>query len=585
MAEHGLDDYLVPSSDEHLNEYLPHWRRRREFLSGFTGSAGDLVVGRNDAWLYADGRYHLQAEIELSGSTIDAMKLGTPGSRPVIKDLVARATAHPGHVVGIDPMVVPVGFAEELRRGLEDAGARLVGVPGNLVDPQWSDRPDPATRPLMALPLQWAGVTAADKVRQIRDDIAATGAESLVVVKLDQIAWLLNLRSFDDVPFNPVFEAFLYLNRDGVHLFLRTAATRIPGASEVVPGIQVHPYDTFPEFLSGIRGTVLVDPGGVTLGVTSALQEAGCTLKRAPSPIEERKAIKNEREQEAMVLANLRASLAKTRALLWLRRQVQAGQPLTEAGFRDHIEALYAEQPDYYGLSFNTIAATGPHGAIIHYGACDDTPLEEGHLFLIDSGAHIAGGTTDDTRTVAVGTCDDEARRIYTLVLKGHINAARQLIPDGSTGACLDTLARAPLWRAHLNYDHGTGHGVGAFLCVHEGPFGLSERERRPNAVTPLRAGIVSSIEPGYYRPGWGGVRLENLYLYRRVEPDAEGGRAWLALDPLTFIPFDTALIDDTLLEPEERAWLTDYHGSCLQRLSPHLPEDERQELREMVGR
>ena len=583
MEEQGVFDYIVPSADEHLNEYLPRWRGRREFMSGFDGSAGDLLIGRDDAWLYADGRYHLQAETQLANTGVQLMRVGTAGAKGLVAHLEERARKHPGLVVGIDPMAVPLQFAENLRRRIERHGASLREVSGNLVDPIWTDRPEPVRSQLLALPPHWTGRTATEKVDDIREDLKKVDAESVAVVKLDQIAWLLNLRSHDDIPYNPVFESFLYLDRESVHLFLRGADARLPNDVEAVPGLSVHEYADWAPFVSNASGKVVVDPAGTTLGVASALEAAGCDVHRMLSPLERRKAHKNPVEQDAMIRANLRASVAKTRALLWLKRAVAAGGCVTESGFRDKIESLYREQEDYFGLSFNTIAATGRNAAIIHYGECDETPLEAGHLFLIDSGAHIAGGTTDDTRTVAVGTCDGESKKVYTLVLKAHINAARQTIPDGAGGAALDALCRAPMWNAGLNYDHGTGHGVGAFLCVHEGPFAIAEKERRQNATHPLSAGIISSIEPGYYRPGWGGVRIENLYLYRQLDAGPDG-RKWLQLDPVTWIPFDPALIDDTLLETPERQWIAWYHGECVKRLSPHLPDDERAELEALVS-
>jgi Xaa-Pro aminopeptidase len=580
----GVHDYLVPSTDEHLDEYLPAWRRRREWASGFTGSAGDLLVGESDAWLYADGRYHLQAEAELAGSGIRLMKVGAPGQRSLLSDIAERARSRPGLRLGVDPMVLPMAAAEAIEAALARHGGTLVRLSGHLVDPLWTDRPEPETSPLIEVPLEWAGLAPGAKLEAVRADLAAARARSLVILKLDQIAWLLNLRSRRDVPFNPVFESYLVLGPDFVELFLREPDRRLPPAlRDRIPGLRVRPYAEFERTLSGIPGPALIDPLGTTAGVAEALRSAGVEIATAPSPIELRKAVKNEAEMRAMAEANRRASVAKTRALLWLRRELEAGTIVTERAFRERIEALYAEQPGYFDLSFETIAATGAHGAIVHYGAAGDTPLAEGELFLIDSGAHIAGGTTDDTRTVSVGRAGPEARRLHTLVLKGHIRAARQRIPDGSSGAVLDALARAPLWEAGENYDHGTGHGVGAFLNVHEGPFAISERTRKSVAEQPLRAGYVTSIEPGVYVPGMGGVRLENLYLLRGEGPDAQG-RRWLVLEPLTFVPFDSELIEDGLLEPMERAWLADYHARCKAVLLPLLPERERYELQAWMG-
>lgn len=579
-----MDEYLVPSTDEHLNEYLPLWRRRREFLSGFTGSAGDLVVGREEAWLYTDGRYHLQAEKELEGTGITLMKVGARGVPGLGTHLQQRARERSGLRTGVDPMVLPLATAEHLRALMRRNGGELVPVQGNLVDVIRKDGPGPGSSSLLSLPSSWTGSTPAEKLKRLREDLDGAGAERVAVVKLDQIAWLFNLRARDDVPFNPVFEGFLVVDPGQAHLFLRGGSARLPEPwPEAPPDLAVHDYDAFPGFLSGLRGRVLLDPAATTLGVSELLQAAGCEPVRALSPLERRKAVKNEAEQQAQRRANLKASLAKTRALLWLRRELQAGMRVTEAGFRQHLEGLYAGQEGYFALSFETIAATGPHGAVIHYGDSDETPLEQGQLFLVDSGAHMDGGTTDDTRTLAVGEPTEEARRIYTLVLKGHINCARQVIPEGTPGSALDALARSPLWNAGLHYDHGTGHGVGAFLNVHEGPFALSERERKAYAGNPLHAGMVTSVEPGYYRPGWGGVRLENLYLFVPHRVDGSE-RPWLRLEPLTWIPFDPALVDPRLLDPPEAAWLQAYHRGCLERLGPLLPEEERRELEALLA-
>ena len=582
-AEHGIDDLIVLSVDEHLNEYLPLHGGRREFMSGFTGSAGDLLVGRSDAWLYTDGRYHMQAELELEGSGVSLMKVGAPGSRYMIADIEERVKSGRSHKIGVDPMTVPFGFAETLCEHVERLGGKVVEAPRNLVDAVWRTRPKPANSKLITVPLEWCGESTAAKLAVVRADLAAAGADGMAVVKLDQIAWLLNLRAKGDIPYNPVFEAFMYIDAQTLHLFLRAPSERLPaGYDPKCGGFVVHAYEEFAPFLRTVKERVSIDPSGITLGVVSALREAGALIVPMLSPIELRKAVKNPAEQEAQKRANLRASVAKTRTLLWLRRELEAGRTVTEDSARVAIEGFYAQQEGYFDLSFNTISATGAHGAIIHYGACDATPLQTGDLYLIDSGAHIAGGTTDDTRTVAVGRCDPERRRVYTLVLKGHIQAARQSIPENTPGTALDALARAPLWNQQLTYDHGTGHGVGTFLNVHEGPFAISERERKAYATTPLKPGMVTSIEPGYYRAGFGGVRLENLYLLTKTQVDAVG-RAWMVLEPLTWIPFDRDLVEDSMLDPAETEWLDNYHRKCIEILSPLLPETERFELRTML--
>jgi Xaa-Pro aminopeptidase len=301
------------------------------------------------------------------------------------------------------------------------------------------------------------------------------------------------------------------------------------------------------------------------------------------SPVEEAKSIKNETERACMARASLRASVAKTRALLWLEREVEAGRRVTEASFRDAIERLYSEIEGYRQLSFPTISATGEHAAVIHYGAADETELRPGELFLVDSGIQMDGGTTDDTRTVAIGDPTPEQRAVYTRVLRSHIAGATQIFPEGTPGAALDAVTRVPLWAARLHYEHGTGHGVGAFLNVHEGPFALAEAKGRPAATRPLRPGMITSVEPGYYRPGFGGVRLESLYEVVEADTDADG-RRWLQLSPLTWVPFDPKLIDLDALDHRERSWLREYHENCIRRLEPHLSAEEAAEVRRTLG-
>lgn len=585
MQQHGVSHYLVPTSDEHVNEYVPPWHQRRSWLSGFTGSAGDVLVGMDPAetWLFADGRYHLQAEQELKGSGIGLQKVGTKGAkslREVLEDLAGRHGA--GCSVGYDPMVLPVGSAEEMAKALTDGGAILQPVSPNLVDGLWTDRPTPPRTLLTLCPVEWTGRSVRDKVDRLRESLSRRNAGAIAVVRLDQIAWLTNLRSTDDIPYNPVFEAFLYVDSEEVHLFLHGGAERLPSEFSGLSGFRPREYGEFIPFLQSLRGQrVLIDPEGTTQGVLDGL--AANRIIRALSPIEEAKAIKNETEQACMARANLMASASKTRTLLWLAREAEAGRLVTERSFRAKIEGHYEEMPGYRQLSFPTISAAGEHAAIVHYGEADDSALRDGELFLVDSGVQMDGGTTDDTRTVSVGSPTSEQRTIYTQVLKAHISGASQLFPEEAAGASIDAVTRSPLWARRLHYEHGTGHGVGAFLNVHEGPFALTEARGRLHSARGLKPGMITSIEPGYYRQGFGGVRLEGLYLV--IDTGAESdGRKWLGFRPLTWIPFDPKLIDTDLLDDRERAWLSEYHQGCIERLRDHLSRDEAAQLNDMLG-
>ena len=586
MSARGLSHYLVPSADEHINEYLPPWRERRQFLSGFTGSAGDLLVGATDdeTWLFTDGRYHIQADEELCGSGIGLQKVGAKGAKTLLSMATELAEEHgDAFVLGVDAMVVPVATWSALRKAIDGNVGTLRAVSPNLVDGVWADRPTPPTTPLIECPIEWTGRSVEDKLADIRESLSDCGADALVAVKLDQIAWLLNLRSLDDIPYNPVFESFLFLDPEAAHLFVRSPSARLPG--DGVPGVVAHEYDEWPTFLDELgKRRVWIDPSGVTEGVRARLDgNDAVTVLTGDSPIELAKAHKNDAELECMQQANLMASVAKTRALLWLRRQIADGATVTERGFAEKLESFYAGVDGFRGLSFNTISSTGEHGAIIHYSAADETPLRPGELFLIDSGIQMNGGTTDDTRTVIVGSdVTDEQRRRYTAVLQAHIRGANQVFPRGTAGAAIDAITRSALWSRQLQYDHGTGHGVGAFLNVHEGPFGIAETSRRSYASRKLDVGMVTSIEPGYYASEFGGIRIENLY---HVEEASEAdGRRWLRFAPLTWIPLDPALTDDGALDVSDREWISWYHGECVSRLGPYLSDDERSELTALVG-
>jgi Xaa-Pro aminopeptidase len=573
MRSHGVSHYLVPSADEHINEYLPRWNARREWMSGFSGSAGDLLVGLDPAetYLFTDGRYHLQAERQLAGSTITLERVGTKDAKTLGQKIGELAKAQGARfVLGFDPAVLAIGTVEALEKLVAAYGARLAPITGHLVDALWHDREQPPTSALLACPTEWAGATVAQKLEALRQRLAKSEATALAVVKLDQIAWLLNLRSLDDVPYNPVFEAFLFVDAQSVLVFLHGPSSRLPReAHATIPGLVAHEYREFFPFLERVADArVSIDPDATTQAVLAALTRAPrTTVVRAASPIEATKAVKNDQELRCMERANLLASFAKARALRWLEERVAEGATVTEASFRDHIEAYYADLPGYRGLSFNTISATGKNGAIIHYGDAGDHPLRNGELFLIDSGIQCDGGTTDATRTVAVGTPSAEQRRLYTRVLQAHIGGAKALFPEGTSGAAIDALVRAPMWSDGLNFDHGTGHGVGAFLCVHEGPFAIAEPKRRANAVVALTPGMITSIEPGYYRADFGGIRLENLYVVKDLNRVVDGKR-YFGFEPLTWVPFDERLIDRAELTKAELAWLDHYQAEAALRLA-----------------
>lgn len=572
MARDELQGYWVPSTDEHLNEYVPLWAARREELSGFSGSAGDVLVAAESAWLFTDGRYHIQAARELEGSGIELMAVGRPGVPSLLEFVSDRASARPGYRLGVDPWVISETSARQWRRLLSSRGGELGWVSSNPVDEMWVERPVPPRSRLEPVPELWHGRLSSEKIAGLRRELERQRADGVILSKLDQIAWLFNLRSRDDIPFNPVFEAYAWIGRDEAHLFVHGGRERVDGLEVEGAGWEARPYGELCQLLAR-GGRVVLDPSGVSAGLVDELQRAGAELVEVPSGVERDKSRKSQSERRASRGANLAASVAKTQALLWLRRRLKATEPVTEVSFRSELEARYRAVPDYLGLSFPTISAAGVNAAMCHYSGCAELPFEEATLFLIDSGIHAAGGTTDDTRTVAVGSPTQEQIEIYSAVLKAHIAVARQRFPAGTSGAALDALARGALWSRGLVYDHGTGHGVGAWLNVHEGPFSIAEVSRKPSSINPLEPGNITSVEPGCYREGWGGIRLENLYLVVEAEP------GWLRLESLTWIPFDTTLVDREQLGHDDCRWLDDYHGRCVELLSPELSASERDEL------
>jgi Xaa-Pro aminopeptidase len=583
MASQDLDAYLIPSADEHLNEYLPLARRRREWMSGFSGSAGDLLVGRQEAWLFVDSRYHEQAALEVDTGSIAISRLGLEGE-PMLADILIRwAEQHPRPPfrLGVDPFVTAYDQYQALQKRLERREAEIRPVVGNLLDQVRdtlaSETPMPpfADSQLYSLPTSLTGRSTAEKLSDVRARMLEAGAQLLPITKLDQVAWLFNLRGAD-VPYNPVFIAYGLVGLEQAWLFTQPDRVLTEVRATLPPDVSLMPYEAYGETLKTSLAEhpdwrVLLDTRHHTLGTVQLLESAGATVLQADHPVERLKCVKNPTELERMGRANLHASRAKTRLLCWLDGQLKRQQRLSEADVARQMEAYYAEEPDFIGLSFNTIAAVGPNSAIVHYGTPSASQwLTQGQFFLLDSGAQFMGGTTDDTRTVIVGEPDALQRHRYTLVLKAHIACARQIFPKGTTGNLLDGITRAPLWAEGLDYGHGTGHGVGAMLNVHEGPNGIHRR-----ATEPLVPGMINSVEPGFYVGGWGGIRLENLCVVEALPPLEGRAGTWYGFEPLTWIPFDKRLIDVALLESAELAWLESYHDTILQKLGPTLSEDE----------
>jgi len=570
MRERKLDAYLVPSTDAHLSEYVPECWERRAWLSGFTGSAGDVLVLRQGAGLWTDGRYYLQAEEQLEGSGIDLFRSGEKGVPSIDEYLEKKMTK--GKRVGVDPRVLSWARATTLESAVAKAGAKLVLEDRNLVDAIWEEQPPLPEAPIEVLPATRTGEKTTSKLRRIREEMKSRRADAHVITTLDAVAWSFNIRG-QDVAYNPVVIAYGIVTPKDATLYIAPGKVPASVARKLGKTVRVRPYQEMGRALSALakgRKRVWVDKGGTNRWVVQKLGK--CDLVTEPSPIVAMKARKNAVEIDGMRAAHVRDGVAMVRFLRWLSDEVPKGK-VTEMSAEEQLEQFRSEGKHHRGPSFRTIAGYRGHGAIIHYAADETTnaKIRPKGTFLVDSGGQYLDGTTDITRTMCLGGKPTAAqRRIFTLVLEGHIALARAKFPAGVRGMRLDTVARVHLWTAGLDYNHGTGHGVGAFLNVHEGPQSISPLRCTGAA---LEEGNILSNEPGYYEKDKFGIRIENLVLVVRDDQLSSPDKTWLAFETLTLCPIDKSLVDVTLLTTDERAWLNAYHKRVNKTLSPLLTD------------
>jgi Xaa-Pro aminopeptidase len=568
-----LDGFVVPLTDEHMSEYVGSYAQRLAWLTGFEGSAGSAVVLPEEAAIFVDGRYTLQVRQQVSPTEWSYQSVPETSTTDWLKDHAPK-----GARIGYDPWLHTRDWVTKAKEALASRGAELVPVGRNPIDEIWKDRPEASNAKLVVQPDQYAGKSAAAKRTEIGDWLVKQNADAAVLSALDSIAWAFNIRG-QDVTHTPVALAYALVNADGTaDLFVASDKIGPEVRQHLGNGVRLHDRSEFEKALGDLGGTsVVVDPERAVAAIFDALDKAGARIIPMRDPTVLPKALKNPAEIAGQKAAQNRDGATIARFLHWVDEEAPKGD-VDELRASDHLESLRRQSPELRDLSFDSISGAGPNGAIVHYRSSEKTnrKLEQGTLYLIDSGGQYVDGTTDITRTVPIGEPTEEMRDRFTRVLKGHIAIATALFPKGTRGSQLDSFARRPLWEAGLDYAHGTGHGVGSFLSVHEGPQRISPvGSSQSGGDEPLQAGMILSNEPGYYKTGEFGIRIENLVLV--VPREIEGAeKEMLGFETLTFAPIDRRLIDAGMLDPEERMWLNCYHAHVMARIGPELGPDDR---------
>ncbi len=572
MKENGIDYYVIPTDDFHASEYVGAYFETRSWLSGFTGSAGTLLVGHDFAGLWTDGRYFLQASGQLEGTGIDLMKMGVEGV-PTLTEYLAEHL-NENMTLGFDGRCLSASFMEELEAALGNTKIQIV-YEKDLVGEIWEERPELSKKPAWFLEDENCGASFAEKLATIRDEMKKKDAKSLLLTSLDDIAWLFNMRG-DDIAFNPVVLSFCIITEKEVRLFIQKGSLNAEQemaltASDVVLDDYLNVYD----YVKTLQvASVWVNDQKTSYALMENIP-AGVRLIKGMTPVAYTKCVKNAKEQENVRAAHLKDGVAMTKFMCWLKQN--AGKvEMTEISIGECVKAFRQAQKGFVEESFTTIAGYGPHGAIIHYSATAESNAKinpEG-LLLVDSGGQYLEGTTDITRTFAMGPVTDEEKRHFTTVLKGNLRLGAVKFKEGCTGENLDMVARQPLWEEGLDYNHGTGHGIGFVLNVHEVPARINWKGRPGYGENdPFKPGMIVSNEPGFYKEGAHGVRLENLILCQEAEA-TEYGR-FLNFETLTIVPFDLDAVDVTLLDSKEKQLLNDYHSRVYNELSAYMTEEE----------
>ncbi len=582
MNENSFSAYIIPTDDFHSSEYVGDYFKAREYMSGFTGSAGTLVVLQDKAALWTDGRYFLQAARQLQGSTIELMRSGQPDV-PKIEEYLEKNLGEKT-VIGFDGRTVTKRFVETIG---DKTDAKQISFDGSkdLVDVIWTDRPPLSKKPVWELHVKYAGKSREDKIKEVRAKMQEEKADQLLVTALDEIAWLFNLRG-GDIAHTPVFLSYLLLTKEQITLFAHEEIFPVQILERLTQeGVTIKPYEEIGQAVGNMpAGTkVWLDSGTVNYRLTQKVPKDVEILDQE-SPIVLMKAVKTPEEMRHMRAAHIKDGVAVTRFIHWLKTNVDR-ETVTEVGAAGKLEMLRSQMEGYLEPSFSSIIAYGPHGAIVHYAPTQESDVEmkAKSFCLADVGGHYQEGTTDITRTIALGDLTEEEKRYYTTVLRGNLALGAAKFVEGVSGQNLDVLARGPLWELGMDYNHGTGHGVGYILGVHEGPQRIHWRVAPGAKSIPLEEGMIVSDEPGLYLEGRFGIRLENLVLCRKGEKNDHG--QFLYLEPLTMVPFDREAILPELMTEKELECLNRYHQRVYEALSPHLDEEEQGWLKEMTAR
>lgn len=573
MAEHNLAAYIIPTDDFHGSEYVGDYFKAREFMSGFTGSAGTLLVTMQEALLWTDGRYFLQAESQLKDTGITLMRAGKPGVLKLNEYL--KETLQENQRIGFDGRTVSAHFVEMLEK---EMAQKKIGVDGDndLVDIIWEARPKRSAKMIWELPLEYAGKSREEKLCKLKEEMEEEHADCMLITALDEIAWLLNLRG-DDVLYTPVFLSYLLISQKETTLFVQQSALceEIRKKLNAV-NVKIADYEQIEKVLCTLADSsrIWLDEKRVNYRLVSCIPKSVQVLKKE-TPIEGMKAVKNEVEAKHAVNAHIKDGVAVTKFIYWLKTHV-GKEEITEIGAAQKLLAYRKQMDGFLDQSFEPIIAYGAHGAIIHYAATKETDvlLKAEGLCLADTGAHYLEGTTDITRTIALGRLTEDEKKAFTLVLRGHLNLASAYFLKGVCGQNLDYLARAPLWEHHMDFNHGTGHGVGYVLGVHEGPQRIHWRITKESSCIPFEEGMITSDEPGFYLPGKFGIRHENLLLCKNAAKTEYG--QFMHFETLTLVPFDVDAIDVSLMQQKEVAQLNAYHKKVYETLVPFMDAQEK---------